>query len=84
MNLHDLYRRLGVVLASVVTLVTALAAAVNVFVAEIAPDLPQGWQDNATRIGAAVVSVLGLAAAAIRRVTEVPKEERGILPLEDA
>lgn len=82
MNLADLSRRLGVILGSVVTLVTALAVAVNAFVAEVAPELPSGWQDNATRIGTAVVSVLGLAAAAIRRVTEVSSTERGLLPTE--
>jgi hypothetical protein len=79
-NLTDIYHRLGVVLGSVLTLVVALSVAVNEFVAQVAPELPGGWQDNAVRIGAAVVSVLGLAAAAIRRVTEVPSEERGILP----
>lgn len=76
--IFDLSRRLGVVLGSVVTLVTALAASVNVFIAEIAPDLPQGWQDNATRIGGAVVSVLLASAAAVRRLTEVPAQARGL------
>lgn len=73
-------RQVNVILGSVVTLVTALAVAVNTFVAEVAPELPDGWQDNTVRIGTAVVSVLGLAAAAIRRVTEVPEAARGILP----
>jgi len=78
--LFDLTKRLGVILSSVVTLVTALAVAVNEFVAQVAPELPSGWQDNAVRVGVAVVTVLGSAAAAIRRLTEVPSEERGILP----
>lgn len=78
--LTSLFNRLGVVLGSVVTLVTALAVSVNTFVAEVAPALPDGWEDNAVRIGTAVVTVLGAAAAAIRRVTEVPPAERGILP----
>jgi len=75
-------RSINVILGSVVTLVTAAAVALNSFVAEVAPELPNGWEDNATRIGAAVVSVLGLAAAAIRRLTEVPPQARGILPPE--
>lgn len=54
--------------------------AVNEFVAQVAPELPSGWQDNATRIGVAITSVLGVAAAAIRRVTEVKPEQRCILP----
>lgn len=80
MNPIDIGRRLNTVLGSVVTLVTALAVIVNEFVAQVAPELPSGWEDNAVRIGAVVVSVLGAAAAAIRRLTEVPREERGLLP----
>jgi hypothetical protein len=80
MTLADLYRRLSVVLGSVVTLVTALAVAVNEFAAQVAPELPSAWQDNATRIGVAITSVLGTAAAAIRRVTEVKPGQRCIRP----
>jgi hypothetical protein len=76
----NLTRRIEVILGSVVTLVTAFAVAVNTFVAQVAPQLPQGWQDNAVSIGTAVVSVLTLAALAIRRLTEVPEDQRGILP----
>lgn len=80
--LTTLIRQVTVILTSVVTLVTTLAVAVSVFVDEVADALPAGWQDNALSIGATVVSVLGAAAAAIRRVTEVPPDERGILPPE--
>lgn len=76
----DLTRRLGVVLGSVVTLATALAAGVSVFVLEVSPQLPAGWQDNAAQIGGTAVAVLLSAAAAIRRVTEVPARDRGLLP----
>lgn len=78
--LTDLTRRLGVVLGSVVTLVTALAAIVATFIDEVVPALPDGWQDNAVQIGGVAVAVLLSAAAAIRRVTEVPAAQRGILP----
>lgn len=78
--LIDLTRRVGVVLGSVVTLVTALAAALSVFITEVTPNLPSGWQDNAAQAGGIAVAVLLSAAAAIRRVTEVPPQERGILP----
>lgn len=77
--LSDLYKRLGVILGSVPLLVTAVAVAVNEFVATVAPELPDGWEDNATRIGTAVVTVLLAAAAAVRRLTEVPVEARGVL-----
>jgi hypothetical protein len=73
-------QRIAVVLSSVVTLVVALAVAANEFTAQVVPALPDGWQDNAARIGVAVVTVLATAAAAIRRVTEVPPEARGVLP----
>jgi len=76
--LYDLSRRLGAIAGSVVTLVTALAVGVNLFVAQVAPELPHGWQDNATRVGGAVVSVLLASAAAVRRVTEVPVQARGL------
>lgn len=76
----NLTRRLEVILGSVVTLVTALAVAVNAFITQVAPQLPDGWQDNALTIGGAVVSVLTAAALAIRRLTEVPADQRGILP----
>lgn len=82
MNPIDIGRRVNTVLGSVVFLVTALAVALNEFVVQVAPELPDGWQDNAVRIGTAVVAVLGAAAAAVRRLTEVPKEERGLLPPE--
>lgn len=78
--IQDWARRLGVVLGSVVTLATALAAGVSVFVLEVAPQLPPGWADNAAQVGGIVVAVLLSAAAAIRRVTEVPAQERGLLP----
>ncbi len=78
--LIDLTRRVGVVLGSVVTLVTALAAGLTAFVVEVAPQLPDGWQDDAFRWGGIATTVLLSAAAAIRRVTEVPPQERGILP----
>jgi hypothetical protein len=80
MMISTFVQRLNVVLGSVVTLVVALGVVVNAFVAEIAPQLPSGWEDNTTRIGAAVVSVLGFAAVGIRRLTEVPDSQRGILP----
>lgn len=78
--LNDFTSRVGVVLGSVVTLVTALAAGVTGFVIEVAPQLPSGWQDDAFRWGGIAVGVLLSAAAAIRRVTEVAPHERGILP----
>lgn len=77
--LHDLTKRLGAILGSVVVFATALAVAVNEFVAQVAPELPDGWEDNAVRVGTAIVTVLGLAAAAIRRVTEVPPPARGVI-----
>ena len=75
-----LMQRIQVVLGSIVTLAVALAAAVNSTVGLIAPALPDGWQDNAFRAAGAVVAVLGSAVLAIRRVTEVPPAERGLLP----
>lgn len=78
--LNDFTSRVGVVLGSVVTLVTALAAGLSVFITQVAPQLPSGWQDNAVQIGGVAVAVLLSAAAAIRRVTEVPVNHRGLLP----
>lgn len=78
--LPDLTRRVTAVATSVVTLAAGLSVLVNVFVAEVTPQLPDGWQDNAVSIGAAVTSVLLLASRAVRRVTHVPAEERGLLP----
>jgi hypothetical protein len=77
--LFDLYKRLNVILTSVVTFATALAVAVNELTAAVAPELPSGWQDNALRIGGLVVAVLGAAVTAIRKVTQVPAEQRGLL-----
>lgn len=76
----DLVRRLNTIAGSVVTLITTAAVAVNLFVDEVTPSLPDGWQDNAVSIGTAVVSILGFAALAIRRLTEVPEGERSLLP----
>lgn len=78
MNLTKLVQRANSLLGSVVFLATALAVAINEFVAQVAPELPGGWEDNAVRIGAMVAAVLGSAAAAIRRVTEVPPTARGL------
>lgn len=80
MNITDIVRRINTVAGSVVVLATGLAALVQVFVREAAPALPEGWQDNAFTIGATIVNVLLAAAVAVRRLTEVPKEERGLLP----
>jgi len=80
--MFDLTRKLGVIAGSVVTLVTALAVGITQFVTEVAPELPNGWQDDAFRWGGIVTTVLLSAAAAVRRVTEVPVEHRGILPPE--
>jgi len=78
--MFDLTRRLGVIAGSVVTLVMALAVGITQLVTEIAPELPDGWQDDAFRWGGIVTTVLAAAAAAIRRLTEVAPHERGILP----
>lgn len=77
--LNDYVKRVGAVLGSVVTLVTALAAGLTLFITEVAPQLPPGWQDNAVQIGGTVVAVLLSAAAAVRRLTEVPQGARGLL-----
>lgn len=80
--LADWVKRLNVILGSVVTLVVALGVAVTAFADEVIGTLPSGWQDNAAGIATAVVTVLAAAAAAIRRLTEVPPSARGILPPE--
>jgi hypothetical protein len=77
--LNDTTKRIGAVLGSVVTLVTGLAAIVTVFIAEVAPQLPNGWQDDAFRWGGIITTVLLSAAAGLRRVTEVPAEARGLV-----
>ena len=63
--LTDFVRRVGVILGSVVTLVTGLAAIAASFIDEVTPALPDGWQDNAVQIGGVVVAVLLSAAAAL-------------------
>jgi hypothetical protein len=78
--LPELTRRITAVATSVVTLVTGAAVLVNVFVDQVTPVLPDGWQDNAVSIGAAVTTVLAFASRAVRRLTSVPAEERGLLP----
>lgn len=78
--LHDFMKRVSTVLGSVVLLATGLSVAVNEFVGQVAPELPSGWQDNFVRIGSAVVAVLLATAAAARRLTEVDRGERGLLP----
>jgi hypothetical protein len=77
---NDFTKRVATVLGSVVLLATGMAVAINEFVGQVAPALPAGWQDNAVRIGAAAVAVLLATAAAARRLTEVAKGERGLLP----
>lgn len=77
--LQDLTKRAGAVLGSVVTLVTALAAGLTLFITEVTPQLPDGWQDNAVKWGGIAVSVLLSAAAAVRRLTEVPAASRGLV-----
>lgn len=80
--IYDFTRRVGVVLGSIVFFVTALATAVATLVDQVAPELPQGWQDNAVRVGGLAVSALTTAALAVRRLTEVDKSEHGFLPPE--
>jgi hypothetical protein len=82
MMLSKWVRSVNVILGSVVTLVVALSVAVTAFADEAIGALPAGWQDNAAGVAVAVVTVLGAAAAAIRRLTEVPPSARGILPPE--
>ena len=77
--LYDLYKRFGAVAGSVVTLVTALAAGLTLFITEVTPQLPDGWQDDTVKWGGIAVTVLLSAAAAVRRVTEVPPASRGLL-----
>jgi hypothetical protein len=78
--ISDLTRRAVVIATSAVTLVTALAVAISAFIAEITPQLPDGWQDNAFQLGATVTAIAGAAATAIRRLTTVPADQRGLLP----
>jgi hypothetical protein len=78
--IFDLTRKATVVLGSLVTLVTALAVAISQFITAVAPSLPNGWQDDAFRWGGIVTTVLLAAMAGLRRLTEVPKDQHGILP----
>jgi hypothetical protein len=80
MYLSDIVRRISTVAGSVVVLATGLAVLVEAFIVTAAPALPDGWQDNAFTIGGAVVTALMTAATAVRRLTEVPDHERGLLP----
>jgi hypothetical protein len=80
MDVKDTARRVQVVLGSLVFFVTGAAVLVNEFASEVIPALPEGWQDNAAHITTAVLSVLALAAFAVRRLTPVPVSKRGLLP----
>jgi len=72
--------RARVIAGSAITLLTALAIGVTTFVNEVAAALPSGWQDNALAIGGTAVAWIGAAVAALRRVTPVAPEQRGVLP----
>ena len=80
MNLDTLLARVRVIATSVITLFTSLAAGITLAVNEIAPQLPEGWQDDAFKWAAIVTGVLVSAIAALRKVTPVPADQVGVLP----
>ncbi|RMH78729.1 MAG: hypothetical protein D6683_07270 [Actinomyces sp.] len=74
-ELDLLPRRVRTLVTSAVTVLMAVAAAAQVFVEAVGDDWPDG-----VRVAARVGAVAAAAALAVRRVTPVPPEERGLLP----
>lgn len=75
--------RLRVVLTQVNTYLVLLSVFVTIVAAEVAPLLNGEFAEMFAQWAATVLAWLGAASAIIRRSTEVPLSERGILPTED-
>lgn len=80
--LKEVGERAKVVATALVTWLVVLVAALQVVIDEIAPLLPAPWDQKVTSWLLSAISVVSVAILIIRRVTPVPPEERGILPVE--
>lgn len=80
--LKEVGERAKVVATALVTWLVVLVAALQVVIDEIAPLLPAPWDQKVTAWLLSAISVVSVAILIIRRVTQVPPEERGILPVE--
>ena len=75
-----LVAKLKVILKAAPTWIITAALIVPIVADEVGKVVPAGWQDNVVSISGRVLAILGAAAAIIRRVTPVAKDQRGILP----
>lgn len=71
--------RAKVILTAAVTYITLATGVITVAVATAVPSLPDPWGSRVAAFGASAVTFLLGVAQVIRRVTPVPKEERGVL-----
>ncbi len=81
-TIHGALDRARVVLTSVVTIATAVAVALTTIVIPAAADAYGAESDIVTGLAQAVV-LLGSIVTVIRRVTPVPADERGLLPVDE-
>lgn len=72
--------RLKVILGAVNTYLVLAGVFVTIVAGEVTPLLDNDTAEVVTRLAATVLAWLGAATAIIRRSTEVPVHERGILP----
>lgn len=77
--MNQILDRVAVIASSAVTYLMALALGITAAAGEISQAAPEGGE---TVVQWAIIALTGIstAIAAIRRVTPVPPDERGILP----
>jgi hypothetical protein len=77
---HGFIDRARVVLTAAVTWITLATTVLTGVAAAVVPNLPDPWGSQVAGWVAAAVAFLTGVVNIIRRVTPVPREERGVLP----
>lgn len=78
--LKELGPRIKVVLTAALTWLFVIQAILLVAAEQIAPLIPAPWSDQVSAFLLTALSVVGVAILAIRRVSPVVPDERGLLP----
>lgn len=79
-KIHAFIDRARVVLTQAVTYIAAVSATLVLIAQNVVPELPEPIGSTVGTWVATAIAFLGGVVGIIRRVTPVPREERGILP----
>ena len=79
-GMEDFFAKVKVVLKAAPTYLALAITVITVMVGELVPLLPEDLAVRVTAFAVALIAALAAVIRTIRRLTPVPKEQRGLLP----